>query len=237
MTIVSNSSYNERMRIIFTLLLFAFLVPAPHAQAGDVFIKKHKSEEEAVQEDMEDALGLKDESEETPPEQLGRKELANQYFHSCMTKEDPVMSKFSQEMLCGCTAAKMQETMLLDDIRAMFTNTKEGAFQRSRVMAFIYVPCMEYPVHDLIYNDCRGNEQIRGSLKNYDRVCKCLAENMSVYITENGTKILGGTNRNGIPNPEALVQNTLADFMSSESYEIKAQYYTTTCVQKHEFGW
>ena len=225
------------MRTFLILLLLCFSIATPYAIANDIFLKKHKSEDQIAKEEMEKSLELHEKSNKNSTDTLSSKELANKYFTSCMSKHDPIMTKFSQEMLCGCTSAKIQETMNIEEIRAMFTNTKEGAFQRSRVMAFIYVPCMEYPVYDLLNNECIGNEEIRKNLKNYNKVCSCLAENMSKFITKEGSNILSSSPRNNIPNPDALMQSTLADFMNSEAYERKASYHTSVCIQKHEFGW
>jgi hypothetical protein len=239
------------MRLITGLLLLCVLAPLP-VGAADLFVKR---KEERLQGTPEPTAPLYDYKKEpqkkldlppvaeedkapdgTPPTAVS-KEWANKYYNNCMAApEQPGMLPESKKALCACTASKMTQAMTEDEIKTMFSETPEGAYQRDRMTLLVYVPCMEAPTRDLIYNHCVGNMLIRRGLKKYHEVCNCLGENMGKYAAENGGRIADEALRNRTNN-NLNAKQLLNEFMESPAFQQQSQYYVTTCTQKHEFGW
>jgi hypothetical protein len=231
------------MRLIAFVLLFCFALPMA-AHAADIFVKpKNSGSWESPQhkgpvynfKPKPKAEAPKLPPSDAPPAPAISNEMANNYYKNCISKEQSGMTPESQKELCACTAGKMVETMKPEEIQAMGTDTPEGQTQRDRMTLFVYMPCMEYPTRDLLYDQCVSDQQVVKGMKRYKEVCTCLAENMGKYVGEKGAETMAERVMRGEAeaDPAALINA----FMESTTFQEMASYHITTCTQKHEFGW
>ncbi len=233
------------MRYIFTCA-FALACLFPAIAGADIFVKRDAPQSSDAPKvynpfsgpdnDLERALDLndKDKPQNTDPKVAG-KNLANQYYKNCLKQPAGIMSADSHKALCGCTAAQMVETMSVDEIQTMFTQTKEGNFQRQRMMALVYIPCMEYPVEDMVVNHCMSQPEVTKGLKKAREVCGCLGNDMGKFVVKAGGVMAKEEMIKDAQNMN--VQQMLADLMSSKIFAQKSKTSITTCMQKHELGW
>ncbi len=122
--------------------------------------------------------------EQTPVEPQNIEEMANTYYRNCMAKQHPMLDGENQQLLCGCTSAKIPEVMTFDQMKAMGEDTPEGLEQRNRMMLLVYTPCIEYPTRSMVLYRCLDNGQLKAVVGNTQPICSCLANNMALFMRE-----------------------------------------------------
>lgn len=205
------------MRLTHFLLLTLILLATP-AMAQNLFVKKKQP-----------VVPTPLQTQQAPTDM---KQFANQYYKNCLTKENPVLQKDSHKLFCACTSAKISETLTMEDMKILMETTPEGQEQRDRITLLVYVPCMEHPAHDLIYSNCVNDPGVKKSFRRAPKVCGCLADGMTAYWLKNGEKIVMAE---GLKQGASL--DPLVRFFNSPAYQEQSQYFTKTCVYKHEYGW
>lgn len=207
------------------------------AQAADIF-NRHPSSQPKTQEPVkpsnEEVLELLDEAprvQEAEPEPESIEDFANRYYKNCNKQQHPYLNKDDLKLLCGCTSAKIPESMTVKQMRDMQAGGSEGQLQRARMMLFVYTPCIRYPTRSLVMDRCLNNPQVRGSMKNYRKVCGCLADNMADYMDKEAPKAM----------ETALTRNMtdldpLGALMNSRGFEEYSEFYMKECISKHELG-
>lgn len=158
-------------------------------------------------------------------------EYANQYFAKCMEQDHPILKGESHELLCACTSANIPGNMNLDQVREMQKDTAAGLEQRNRMMLFVYAPCIEYPTRALIMDQCVNNPQIKASMKNYFKVCSCLAEGMGKVLQEAAPSAIQQAIERNVKDYDPL-----RALLDSTFYNEKSQYYLQTCLAKYQSG-
>ncbi len=149
------------------------------------------------------------------------KEMGNQYFDSCIAKEDPRLTEGSQAALCSCTTVKMMETMSVEDIQIMAQQSQAGRNKLNYMLINVYAPCMLYPVTDLVTEECLKDPKMGVMLLKMDKdlICGCIAEMTGEWLSVNSGDII-----------ERLLKEdpNLNDVISPimESSEFRAQSYT-----------
>lgn len=223
------------MRLLAISLFLALFLSISPLSAQELFIQKHERQTPAPTPEPAPAPAPTtpgQNAETAQDETLVSKDLANQYYNNCLQKEDATMSADTQKSLCACTAAKMSETMSVEEIQTMSLNTEEGAYQRSRMTALVYVPCMEYPLRDLVYNNCASNSEVTKEFKKHKAVCSCLAGNMAKFYAEQGMQIVNAEIMKQSPAGTGIA-TSLNAFMGSSLFHQKSQYYSLACIQKY----
>lgn len=229
------------MRYVF-ITLFTLLCMADNSAHADLFVKKDPAaRSKSVQpfvlnkdRTIERALDLDDTTPQSEAPQ-NVKQLANQYYLNCIKTPPGIMRISSLKALCGCTASEMAEVMSADEIRLMYEPTPEGEYQRQRMMGLVYVPCMKYPVEDLVRNNCISQREIREGLKHASQVCSCLGREMAEYATITGAARV----QFALNNPEdgLDVEALLVSLMSGKNFQRKSELVIRSCMRKHELGW
>ncbi len=220
------------MRLFILLMLSAFCVG--NANAADIFINKnpkpappseeHKEIMKLMDKEVPDAKPLT-----AQPQNIN--EFANQYYNNCMTKATAVLNGNNLETLCTCTAAQIPNNMTVDQMKAMNTDTEEGALQRGRMLLFVYAPCIEYPTKALIMDQCVNNPDVKAKMKKPTKVCDCLSSGMADFMRESAPEHIR----------RALEENKtdldpLRELMESKTFDNASRYHMATCVQKHELS-
>lgn len=203
-----------RLFLFISVMLFSSLTATPAAWAQDVFLKP------ADQQTTPQSALPKDKTS-----------LANQYYANCMAKDHPIMTGETKKALCACTSARISQEMAIADIQLLFENTPEGQHQRDRVLAYIYLPCMQQPSYDLILDNCvKTLEQTPGLTGAYN-ICQCLAHEMSQYTQEFTNTLV----RQDMSHEElSQIQGKLAAFLNSDTYQQVSQRKTMECLQKFQ---
>lgn len=168
---------------------------------------------------------------ETPPEVAAPPDIyafARRYQKNCLSKQHPILQGEALQKLCGCSAAKIMETMRVEDIQAMATNTDEGRRQRDRMLLSVYVPCMEHPTQALIMHSCLNNPEIAGKTPNYRQICACAAGDTAAYVRRAAPLVVAESLRN---NPDGTV-DPLQALVNSPAYEAQTQQILMACLQK-----
>ncbi|USO06346.1 MAG: hypothetical protein H6859_03930 [Rhodospirillales bacterium] len=230
------------IKIVFlSIALMAWGVES--AMAADLFVKP-KSKQPVQEKPADPILPEKGQDDallklldKAPPVQAPEavpqtiNEFANAYYKNCMNKQHPVLDSENLQTLCACTAAKIPGVMSVKDMRAMQNDDDEGRLQRSRMLLFVYTPCIEYPTRALIINQCLNTPDVQNTIKNYQRVCTCLGDGMAQFMREKAPKYVEvALNRN----PDTL--DPLGMLMKSKAYEQESRYYLQRCIQKHVYG-
>lgn len=113
-------------------------------------------------------------------------EMTEAFYHDCVRIENEEMSAGTHDIFCQCTAQKMQENLSVEDVHTMRGNGQSARNALNDMMIKVYAPCMEFPVHDLIYNRCMKEE-----MRAKKGICGCLAGKMSAYTAQTAQETLG----------------------------------------------
>ena len=117
------------------------------------------------------------------------KDMANNYYGSCMAKTTEGMSAESQKLLCACTAANMMNNMSVEDVKAMAQQDQNGRNATNKMVVDVYAPCIEYPAKEYYYNTCISNPQTAQMSKNPQGLCTCLGNEMASYLKANSRAV------------------------------------------------
>ncbi len=207
----------KNFAVLFIALTLISLTPA---MAQDVFITNDKDATQAEQIPI-------DPNGKTPVS----KDIANQFFEDCVTKENAIFTGDSQEMFCACTSAKITEEMSMEEIRTMFEDTPEGQDMRNLMLIRIYTPCMEFPIHDLVYKSCMGDKNLRSGLKKPRSTCECMGSEMAAFVVERAPASIIRELR---LNPQNL--DPMGSFLNGKSYNTQTLSVQQTCLSRHEYG-
>lgn len=125
------------------------------------------------------------------------KEMANSYFGNCLQQPSPGMSDQTKQYMCSCTAAKMMESMTVEDIKTMAQQSAAGRAATNKMVINVYAPCIEYPARDHYYSTCMTNPQTKTMTSNVQGLCTCLGNQVAGYLRQNAqqefTRILKRT--------------------------------------------
>jgi hypothetical protein len=216
-----------RYLMIFCL---AFMLAASPALAADLFVKKNKDNalpDTTIQQTAPVAATPAPPAPEaaTGAEPETMESFAERYNQNCLKKTDAVLKGEPLRMLCACSASKLQETMTVDEVKLMMTDTPEGLAQRNRMAINVYAPCMEYPVRAMLYHNCAENKDVLSKYKNADQICTCMADDMADFTQKNGPDML---RQNLAANPND--PDPLSGLMQGKAFQDRTQASFLACV-------
>ena len=110
-------------------------------------------------------------------------QVANAYYETCASRDDPRLSDESQEALCSCMSVKMMSAMTLEDLAAMKPAVGPGRTAFDKMLTEVYAPCMKIPTQDVLHRQCMNDRKVQQfSLRDPDRLCRCTAGRMGEYL-------------------------------------------------------
>ncbi|MGB4057996.1 MAG: hypothetical protein WBK77_07930 [Alphaproteobacteria bacterium] len=163
-------------------------------------------------------------------------DYSNVYFKACLASNSDISMTEYVKTQCGCTALKMVEFMSIQDMKHLFSETKEGDFQQGRVMMLAYMPCMYTSVNQFVFDNCFYDDNSRTKLRRPRKTCECYARNMGNYVASNGQYLVPGFVRDGYDKKKA-VPNPLVHILLGERFLRHANEEFEKCVMKEEKGW
>lgn len=113
------------------------------------------------------------------------KETANAYFNNCINQPAQGMSVETKQYMCACTAAKMQESMTVEDIKTMAQQSAAGRLATNKMIINVYAPCIEYPARDHYYTNCMNDPKSKNYTSNVQGMCACLGTQVASYLKQN----------------------------------------------------
>ena len=216
------------MKPYVTFFFFFFLaLPAAGSQA-EIFIRKDGAAAAPQQEAPPLSSQPAPAQPPAPQPAPDIHDFVRRYEQNCLNKQHPVLNGDALRKLCNCSSAKIMETMRVEDIQAMTTDTPEGQHQRDRMLLSVYVPCMEYPVQALILHSCLNNPDVAGKVPNYQQICACAAENTADYVRREAPQVVAESLRN---NPGGAI-DPLQALVGSPAYEEQTRQILMTCLQR-----
>lgn len=149
-------------------------------------------------------------------------EMAAKYNQTCKVNRDMRMHEDTQNILCDCTAMKMQGAMSVEDMQAMGGNDQNARVAINKMLTTVYAPCMEFPVRDLIYGRCKQDAYQAGK-----GICECLSSQMARYTAQQSQRLLGDVLRN---NPN--VADPMDAILSSAEFKQMEKRIVLQCIQQ-----
>ncbi|GEM_PF-2126859 len=116
--------------------------------------------------------------------------MANHYFKTCMEEKSYIFGEDEKEILCGCTSAKMSETLTVTEFMELNKKTSRGREARSRMLAYDYAPCMEYVIEKKVRTDCMTSSRLEDIVRGKAAVCRCVSNRFKDYINDNAAYII-----------------------------------------------
>ena len=118
------------------------------------------------------------------------KQAANAYYQNCLGQPAQLgLSQQSKQNMCACTAAKMMESLSVEDVQAMSGQDQNARNALNKMMVYVYAPCMAYPAQDHYYNTCVTNPDTKKLGKNPQKMCSCMASQVATYLNNNGQQV------------------------------------------------
>ena len=121
------------------------------------------------------------------------KEMGNNYYNNCMTKSDPRLTPQSQKELCACTVVKMMEAMTVEELMVMSQESQDGRLMLNKMLTQVYAPCMEYPVYDLVEDNCIKDPKIAAvgnTTLSKKKLCGCVARKTGKWFADEGRGLM-----------------------------------------------
>lgn len=115
-------------------------------------------------------------------------EDAKIYLEGCLAKIPRRFTPQAHETYCTCTAAALRGTITAAEyaqIRAP-KNQKPGNLAFEKYVTNVIMPCMEYPVQDIVYLECVLNRSNDPRISNIPSFCQCMANQASDYVKKFG---------------------------------------------------
>lgn len=227
----------DKIPVFLIVCLMSLFSAAQPGLAADLYVKPQArsappSSAQSSQDELKAFLDQKnapDQGQRSAPRDIN--EFANAYYNNCLKKQHPLLDADSQEDLCACTAANIPQTMSVENMKAMQNADDEGRLQRSRMLMFVYTPCIEYPTRSLILNQCLNNPDVAGKIKNYQQICSCLGDGMAEFMRDEAPRFIENEIRK---NPDSV--DPLGYMMRTPLYQNRSEYYLRQCIRKYVYG-
>jgi len=154
------------------------------------------------------------------------KDMANAYFQDCASKPAQGMSADNHKLMCACTAAKMMESMSVEDIKGMSVGDQNSRYILNRMIVDVYAPCIDFPAREHYYNTCISNPDTLKMTRNPQKVCGCLGDEMASYLKANSQNVFRDILSR---NPNA--QDPMSALTSDENFQGFAQKKLVGCLR------
>ncbi len=147
-----------------------------------------------------------------------------QFVQSCSSNRDERMSAKTQNIFCECTSFGYKDHITQEDLQRLANGTEEEKRAMiNKMVIYMYSPCMEFPVRDLVFNKCTKDAYQAGK-----KICACMADEMSQYMAKRAQAEL-----KGILEKNPHIYDPIEAITSSKSYEAKEKRIVLECIQQN----
>ncbi len=150
--------------------------------------------------------------------------MANDYYNKCVNKKSLAFEKAEQEILCGCTAARMSERLTVKEFKEIHQKTKSGKEARGKMLAHSYAPCMDYVIEKKVRSDCHKSKILNGIVIGKKAICKCTIKYFKEFTNRNASFIIMDSVHN---NPMTI--DPLEDFFIGTNYHSQRDAFAKIC--------
>lgn len=157
-------------------------------------------------------------------------ETAEAYYQNCLTKDAPMMSKDSQDLMCSCTAEHMMKNMTVEDVQA--TASQDTAIARpaaNKLIIDVYAPCIEFPAKDYYYNTCIDNPETSKISNRPRQLCECMSEEVSGFLAQNAQGVFAD-----ILDRNPLILDPMDALANDPDFQQYAQDKLLACYSKNK---
>lgn len=179
-----------------------------------------------AQEDDVKSLGeiLNERPDGATPGLVTGQDFANAYYDRCQTEYTDVFTPSELQTLCTCMAAKMSETLTVEEFKVLYNRGLQGENARSKSIAFAHLPCMMYVVDTKVMRECRNEPVVRRLVTGKNTLCACTVKRYKKHIAQNASFISRSAR---IEHPMSL--NPLAIYFESEEHRWQIKHLTKDC--------
>jgi hypothetical protein len=156
------------------------------------------------------------------------KATANAYYKNCLAQSDPRFTPQNQQALCACTAAKMTESMTVQDMQLLGQQTPAGNAALNKMVLNVYAPCITYPVQDLLNNQCLTDPKIKaiGAMMDMKTLCGCMSKKTGAWYATQGRSLMADILAK---NPN--VTDIVTPVMESKAFQAQAYENLRACLK------
>ena len=163
-------------------------------------------------------------------------DYANLFYSNCVNiNPDKNMDEYV-EAQCACAAAKMSGVLSLAETRTMFDPRTTDFYPFTRFMVLAYNECLPDTMRDIVYDNCLSNPFGGRKMRARGKTCACIAAGMKEHVKEFGQYLVPG-NTGDVFDPRLMPANPLVSVMGNGGFQIKSEYFETSCLQREEYGW
>ncbi|MCI5060960.1 MAG: hypothetical protein MRY79_07800 [Alphaproteobacteria bacterium] len=154
------------------------------------------------------------------------RQTAEAYFQNCMQQpSQPGLTQTGKNNLCACTAAKMMQSLSVEDVQMMGGQDQNARNAMNKMIVHVYAPCIQYPAKDHYYHTCVTNPQTKKLGRNPQKLCGCMASQVASYLGSNGQQVFQNIlSRN--PN----IADPMSALTSDQEFQSFAQSKLLGCV-------
>lgn len=211
---------NSIMRLAFFSLIFCMC-----------FIM-HTADVNAQPHDDPSSLPLPDATaEHNADAPLTSEDYAIQYQKKCMAHVHTVYSDKEKEVVCGCTAAKMAETLTTDEFQILYDEDIKGQDVRDKAIAYAYAPCVRLIFNNLMTKDCLHSDHLKGVISGKNAICSCGVKTLSRIVNQMMPTIIIK-----IMKYNPLTLDPMEYYFSSEDYYIQSQKAFGQCSLQNRYS-
>lgn len=157
------------------------------------------------------------------------KPMADKFYQNCMAQPNAILSDKTKDMLCTCTTARMMKQLTVEDMRTMTQNDQAGRLALNKMLIEVYTPCMEFPVRDLIYDNCMKSKSQMGEVKNLEGLCGCMSSSTAEFVAKEGPQAI----QNALKS-DPFISDPLGPLMSSPEFQKASQEFTMACLMDYK---
>lgn len=116
------------------------------------------------------------------------KKQINQYKKSCLVQNSEGLSSGAAEAYCACMTKNVVANFTPDEV--LYPN----AYVRQKIRSVAQVPCLQYPVRNIIFNKCLSDKSLEIYSSQKDNICNCVAEKSGQFMSQRVAKIIAQSN-------------------------------------------
>lgn len=145
------------------------------------------------------------------------------YYGNCMKYHDARMSKETQDIFCQCTSYFVQKHISMEEIQIMREQSQQARNVLNKVVTNVYAKCMEFPVRDLIFNECRKNKEHVSK-----GICTCLADHMASY-----TAGMADTKLSAVLQQTPNIRDPMDPIVNSPEFQERERRVVMQCLREN----